>query len=382
MGRGRRSRRISILAGIAVLAVVFSSGGALAELDPPVTTDAPTTTTAAPPDSTTTTTTTAPPGDDAADPGASGPTSAAATPGGGTGGESPEGSGSGPVIAAVDDADLGVTKDAPASPVAGTDVSYSITVTNNGPADAAPVTLTDPVPTSTTFVNGVGGSGVVCGETGGVVTCTWPGITSGTTATATTTVQAPPPQSADLSVTKTDSPDPVTAGSNLTYTITVTNSGPADADIAQITDSVPAGTSFVSVLPTVGSCLGTATFTCDLGPLANGASATITLVVLVDPGATPGTVISNTASLGLPSRAVSAASVDPNAGNDSATASTTVVAADTPGEVPGSPGGAPGSPAAPGGPTLPGGSGVPATAGVGVAATAAVAVVANPTFKG
>lgn len=38
--------------------------------------------------------------------------------------------------------------------------------------------------------------------------------------------------SADLSVTKEDTPDPVTPGSNLTYTITVTNNGPAPADAA------------------------------------------------------------------------------------------------------------------------------------------------------
>ena len=31
---------------------------------------------------------------------------------------------------------------------------------------------------------------------------------------------------ADLSITKSDSPDPVTAGNNLSYTITVTNGGP------------------------------------------------------------------------------------------------------------------------------------------------------------
>src|SRR5206468_3585175 len=34
------------------------------------------------------------------------------------------------------------------------------------------------------------------------------------------------PPSADLSVTKTDSPDPVATGGTITYTVTVTNSGP------------------------------------------------------------------------------------------------------------------------------------------------------------
>ena len=35
--------------------------------------------------------------------------------------------------------------------------------------------------------------------------------------------------SADLSITKSDSPDPVLAGDELTYTIDVTNSGPSTA---------------------------------------------------------------------------------------------------------------------------------------------------------
>ncbi len=50
--------------------------------------------------------------------------------------------------------------------------------------------------------------------------------------------------SADLSVSKTDSPDPVIAGNNLSYTITVTNAGPSNALGVSLTDVVPTGTSF------------------------------------------------------------------------------------------------------------------------------------------
>src|SRR5437763_8807395 len=35
--------------------------------------------------------------------------------------------------------------------------------------------------------------------------------------------------SANLALTKSDSPDPVLAGTNITYTLTVTNNGPSDA---------------------------------------------------------------------------------------------------------------------------------------------------------
>ena len=51
---------------------------------------------------------------------------------------------------------------------------------------------------------------------------------------------------ADLSITKTDSADPVLAGTDLTYTLSVTNAGPSDATNVVVSDPVPAGTSFVS----------------------------------------------------------------------------------------------------------------------------------------
>ena len=65
-------------------------------------------------------------------------------------------------------------------------------------------------------------------------------------ATATTTVAA----SADLLLSKTDSPDPVNAGSNVSYQITITNNGPSNATPATFTDTLPAGTTFVSLSTT------------------------------------------------------------------------------------------------------------------------------------
>jgi uncharacterized repeat protein (TIGR01451 family) len=48
-------------------------------------------------------------------------------------------------------ADLSIVKTGPATAVAGTNVTYSITTTNNGPNDAANVTTSDTVPTNTTL---------------------------------------------------------------------------------------------------------------------------------------------------------------------------------------------------------------------------------------
>jgi uncharacterized repeat protein (TIGR01451 family) len=126
----------------------------------------------------------------------------------------------------------------------------------------------------------------------------------------------------DVSITKTDSPDPVTAGSNLTYTVTVTNTGPDAAAGANWSDTLPAGTTFVSQPAVAGwSCTTPAvgaggTVSCSNPNFAVGSSV-FTLVVAVNPGTAAGTVLSNTAT-------VTSTSGDPTPGNNSATATTTV----------------------------------------------------------
>jgi uncharacterized repeat protein (TIGR01451 family) len=129
--------------------------------------------------------------------------------------------------------------------------------------------------------------------------------------------------SADLSVTKTDSPDPVAIGNDITYTITVTNNGPDTAVNAVLSDTVPTNTTFRSIttpagwtcgtVPAVG---GTGSISCTNPGFAAGSSI-FTLVVRVNTTATDGTIISNTAS-------VSSSTADSNGLNNSATQTTTV----------------------------------------------------------
>ena len=83
----------------------------------------------------------------------------------------------------------------------------------------------------------------------------------------------------DVAVSKSDSPDPVTVGASVTYTITVTNNGPDTAHDVELVDVLPSTVALGSVSPSVGSCAGSTTITCDFGDLANGASATVTIVV-------------------------------------------------------------------------------------------------------
>jgi uncharacterized repeat protein (TIGR01451 family) len=124
-----------------------------------------------------------------------------------------------------------------------------------------------------------------------------------------------PPPSADLTITKSASPDPVTAGNNLTYSMTVTNGGPSSATAVTLTDVLPATVAFVSATASQGSCIGTSTVTCSLGTVTNLASASVTIVVK----AMQTGKISNTAS-------VVANEADPVA-NNIAEATTQVVAA-------------------------------------------------------
>ena len=241
-------------------------------------------------------------------------------------------------------ADVALLKTGPSPVVAGSNITYTITATNNGPNPALSVTVTDTLSAGTALVSSTPTQGSCGGTTtvtcnlgtianGGSATITLVVSTTGATPgsisnTASVTATTPDPTpgnnsstanttvtpSADVAVTKTG-PATVVAGSNVTYTVTAANNGPSAAQNFTVNDTLPGGTAFVSATPTQGSCGGTTTVTCNLGTIANGATATITLVVSTT-GATPGS-ISNTAS-------GTAATGDPVPGNNSGTAVTSV----------------------------------------------------------
>ena len=253
-------------------------------------------------------------------------------------------------------ADVRVTKtDSPDPVIAGNNLTYTITVSNGGPNAATSVSLTDPIPANTsavafsqtagpsfslsftgtaftaatatfaagasaTFtmvvnVNSATAAGAVVTNTATVSSATTDPVPANNTDTETTTVQ----RSSDLTVTKTDSPDPVAVGNNLTYTITVSNAGPSAAATVSLTDAIPANTSAVAFVQNSGPSFslaftGTA-FTATIPTLAAGASAVFTMVVSVNNSTFLGTTLSNTA-------AVTSASSDPNAANNSDTETT------------------------------------------------------------
>lgn len=134
--------------------------------------------------------------------------------------------------------------------------------------------------------------------------------------------EAPVVNDADLSIEKSDSPDPAVAGEPLTYTLEIENDGPDIALDVVVTDTLPAGVTFTS--GTTGCSAVGSVVTCLLGDLESGDSRTITLNTLIaadlvhNAGSSPVT-ITNTAS-------VTGVANDPDAANNSDSEDTDVVA--------------------------------------------------------
>ena len=124
----------------------------------------------------------------------------------------------------------------------------------------------------------------------------------------------------DLSVTKSVSSSTAQPGDTLTYTIVVKNAGPQPATGVTVSDTFPSSLSYVSCTATGGgSCSSTGSaVNVNYSALAVGESETITIQGTLSATAQDGLVVSNTAN-------VSASSpVDPNTGDNSASASFTV----------------------------------------------------------
>jgi uncharacterized repeat protein (TIGR01451 family) len=142
---------------------------------------------------------------------------------------------------------------------------------------------------------------------------TWPGggqFNSSNTGTAKrlTAIQ----NQADLAVTQSSTP--AVHGQNVVFTITIANNGASPASSVAFTDSFTNAT-FVSVVPSVGSCTGTGPVNCSLGTINGSSSATVTLTLNANALGS----IGNTAS-------VTTTTFDANGANNSSTTSVPVAA--------------------------------------------------------
>lgn len=174
--------------------------------------------------------------------------------------------------------DLGVVKTGATNVNAGTQLIYTITVTNNGPSVATNIVVQDTLPVGVIFA-GASNSGTT-NSLGQVV---WPVISSlaSNAGVSYTITNAVPPGGvltniatatcpildpnggnntgtvfstitpiADLSILKTPSASPVLATNQFTYTVTVSNAGPSTATSLVVTDSLPADVQFIQATPT------------------------------------------------------------------------------------------------------------------------------------
>ncbi|MFZ0547147.1 MAG: S8 family serine peptidase [Candidatus Promineifilaceae bacterium] len=124
-------------------------------------------------------------------------------------------------------------------------------------------------------------------------------------------------QVTDLSLSMTDTPDPVTTGEQLTYTLTISNSGPLTATQVTVEDTLPGSVSFDSATSSSGSCNeSSGVVTCALDDMSGSETTTVTIVVTVNQDGT----LENNAS-------VSMAELDANIGNNDASESTQAGAA-------------------------------------------------------
>jgi uncharacterized repeat protein (TIGR01451 family) len=211
--------------------------------------------------------------------------------------------------------DLAITKTADRNPApVGQNFNYDITVTNTG-TPASNVVVTDPLPSQVTLTAATTSQGTCSYDSGTkTVTCNLGTVNAGApvnirltvkpnsegtldnTATVTTTDTDSNPNNnsasvngipavkfVDLAVQKSASANPLFAGQNVTYTITVKNTNvttPATGVV--LTDTLPASETFVSATTSQGSLVtppvgSTGTVTANLGAIAPGATATVTI---------------------------------------------------------------------------------------------------------
>jgi uncharacterized repeat protein (TIGR01451 family) len=201
-------------------------------------------------------------------------------------------------------ADLGISLAAAPDPVyVNQTLTYTLTTTNNGPATASNVTLSDQLPTAVSFIS----APTECTEAAGLVTCNLGDLVNGASSeiqilvttdsdgaiTNTPTVSSDTEDlnssnnssslattvhpAADLTISISDSPDPVLQGETLTYTIDVNNLGPSTATGISTSYTLPVTASFVSASPVCIETVGTVS--CTLDDMAGGASTSVQIQV-------------------------------------------------------------------------------------------------------
>ena len=242
-------------------------------------------------------------------------------------------------------AELAITKSmTPPNPTLGQNVTFTLTVTNNGPNTVSGVVVNDFLPAGITYVSDDGGGAYSSGTglwtvpgtianaasvtlniTATVDTtdqaCNLAQITSGTPLDTNpvnnqSTVCVMAPRAADLDLSMSVSSPTVLVGGTVTYTLTVTNNGGDPAYAIDVQEAFPA---FPLLNPTTSTAsqgsYNPATGLWNLGSLGSGFSATLSL----------GVTAPNTAGALTNQGTASAGTSDPDNANNTASATTTVL---------------------------------------------------------
>ena len=243
-------------------------------------------------------------------------------------------------------ADLYIEKTANPSPAkAGQLLTYTVLISNFGPSDAKNVSLTDTVPNDIlspeyssdggiiwnpwispynigTIVNGDSKTiqirGTVNPLSTGIITNT--AIVNSTTldedlTNNTSSIITGINNTADISIEKTETPNPVTAGQMLTYTLLVSNLGPDDAQAVTLNDTIPSALTGVQFSIDGGGTWNPWSTPYYIGTLPNSTSKTIQIKGTVNPLSTG--IITNTAT-------VNSITADDNPDNNTSTVNTAI----------------------------------------------------------
>ncbi|MHB8844933.1 MAG: DUF11 domain-containing protein [Nitrospirota bacterium] len=247
--------------------------------------------------------------------------------------------------------DLAVAKTVSnATPASGSNVTFTITIRNNGPYTSDKnVTVYDVLPTGLAYVSDTTTAGNY-GTASGAWDFGNTTIASGATHTMTITAQVTAPTGSavtnqannaalydfdlsnnlaaatvlvggtDIAVTKTADTLSPNAGSSVVFTIAAKNNGPNSAANVTVLDALATGLTYSASSATQGAYdPGTGLWT--IPALATGATGTLTLTATVNSG-TGGTTLTNTASLTAP------LATDTNTANNAASVVLSVQSAD------------------------------------------------------
>ena len=239
-------------------------------------------------------------------------------------------------------------------PTWATTITYTLTLSDNGPNSATNVQVTDLLPAGVSFVSATPSQGTYDFGNGvwtvGTVDTTTPQtlliqaqVVSPSPQTNTATItgadQFDPvaanntasvvetPQQADLALTKTVSNPTPNVGDTITYTITLSDNGPDSATNVTILDVLPPGVSYVSSTPSQGTYNPT-TGLWIVGTVTTATPQTllITVTVLAPMSQSSSSITQTDQPPFIPSVDTNTATIasadqfDPNTGNNSASA--------------------------------------------------------------